>query len=271
VLAWALLVEAIVVIAAPLILAVWLRKRWPLPWSLFFAGAVTFVASQVVHLPFNAYVLVPALKGLTPGGGALVTVAVALGLSAGVCEELARYATFRFWRRGDHNGPAALMLGAGHGGIESILVGLLALQAALNAAFLARVGLENLGLSPAQQALAASQLSAPAYFPMLGALERVVVVPLHVSLSCMVMVATAKRRPAMLALAIAWHATVDAASFWCAKMLGAATTELVLLATLPVSIVIIRKCVGALAPLPRVANESPPQAAGEVLEFAGVE
>ena len=270
-LAWALLVEAIIVIAAPLIFAVWLRKRWPLPWSLFGAGAVTFVASQVVHMPFNAYLLVPALKGLAPTGASLLIASIALGLSAGTCEELARYATFRFWRRRDHNGPAALMLGAGHGGIESIVVGLLALQAGVNAAFLARVGLDNVGLSAAQQVLAASQLSAPAYFPLLGAVERLVVVPLHVSLSCMVMVATAKRRPALLWLAIVWHGAVDAACVWCAKMLGPTTTELMLLATLPVSIVIIRKCLAALAPLPRVAHEPSVKPAGEVLEFVGVE
>ena len=32
-------------------------RRTGAPWRLFFIGAVTFIASQVLHIPFNAVVL----------------------------------------------------------------------------------------------------------------------------------------------------------------------------------------------------------------------
>ena len=52
--------------------------------------------------------------------------AVFLGLSAGVFEETARYLTYRFWAKDARSWSRGLMLGAGHGGSEAILVGALA-------------------------------------------------------------------------------------------------------------------------------------------------
>ena len=39
-------------IILPVLLGFWLTRRFKLSWKLFLAGALTFIASQVLHIPF---------------------------------------------------------------------------------------------------------------------------------------------------------------------------------------------------------------------------
>ncbi len=106
-----------------------LAKRLKLDWGLFGAGAITFIGSQVLHIPFNAWLLTPSLKSFglleNPSGIKLVLVALALGASAGVFEEGARYCAYRFWLKDVRNWEKSLMFGAGHGGAEAVILGIL--------------------------------------------------------------------------------------------------------------------------------------------------
>jgi len=93
-LAAAHLLNGLLMIAIPLILGVVLARRWRLSWGLFGVGAATFVASQLLHIPFNNLVLTPFVteRGMFAAGGlAFVTAALLYGLSAGVFEEVARF------------------------------------------------------------------------------------------------------------------------------------------------------------------------------------
>src|SRR5215467_2404292 len=44
-------IEVLLLVGGPLAVGASLVRRWHRSWTLFFAGAVAFVASQVVHLP----------------------------------------------------------------------------------------------------------------------------------------------------------------------------------------------------------------------------
>ena len=84
-------VSALVMIALPLAVAVYLTRRWKLGWGLVFVGGATFLISQGTHIPFNAAVLNPILASLGFGssgvsGWPLALAAGLLGLSAGVSE-----------------------------------------------------------------------------------------------------------------------------------------------------------------------------------------
>ncbi len=262
----ALIVQLAVVVAAPLLLGRWLADHWKLSWGTFGAGAAAFVASQAVHLPLNAWVLRPLLHHAS-----LATIAVALGLSAGVCEEGARWLVLRLWRTRERSGPHALMFGAGHGGVESMFVGVLAAQAALNVAIIQRIGVENLGLAHEAQEALRKQLAAPAWGPLLGAFERLMTIPFHVSASCLVMLALAKRRPVFLVAAIGWHALSDAVTVVTMQRWGAVSSELWLAATFPVSLTIIFASLAALPRLEPPHAEDRPRASGEPLELVAVE
>ena len=71
----------LLMIGLPIALGVVLARRLKQRWGLFGVGAVTFVLSQVGHIPFNAL----AFRGAQAWPPAVV--ALALGLSAGVFEE----------------------------------------------------------------------------------------------------------------------------------------------------------------------------------------
>ena len=63
----------------------------------------------------------------------MAVVAVFYGLSAGLFEEIARYLTYRFWLKDSQNWKSGLMFGAGHGGIEAMILGALALLSLIQA------------------------------------------------------------------------------------------------------------------------------------------
>src|SRR5260221_468010 len=82
------LLQALLMIGGPLVVAALFRGRARLPWSLWAAGALTFLGSLVVHLP-----ILWGLSGHAPRS--LVVQCLVLGLLAGICEETARWLVFK--------------------------------------------------------------------------------------------------------------------------------------------------------------------------------
>jgi uncharacterized membrane protein YhfC len=208
--------NSLLMMALPVALGLYLTRRFELPWRLFWIGAGTFLFSQVLHIPTNQ-MIAEALEG-----GALAGVAepwrrmltsVVWGLSAGLFEEGARYVAYRWPAREARSWPQALLLGAGHGGLEAVALGVLTL---VNAVVL--FGLRGADLAtivPAEQ-LAAAQQQVQAYWSvpwpvsLLGALERLLALPVQLSLSVLVWRAVARRSWGWLGLALGWHTVVDA-------------------------------------------------------------
>jgi hypothetical protein len=149
-------------LALPIGLGVYLTRRFGWGWRLWWIGAGTFVFSQVGHIPFNAGLTALFQNNILPAppdAWKLPFNAVVLGLSAGLWEEIARYATYRWWVKEARTWRKGVLLGAGHGGIEAIILGLLVLLAYVNMSIAAQMDLT--GLVPADQlALAQQQISA---------------------------------------------------------------------------------------------------------------
>ena len=272
-LAAAFLLQCVIVVAAPLLVATRLRRRWALSWALFGAGALTFAASQVAHIPFNHFVLPHAarLSGNLSNGFHLPYRAMLLGLSAGLCEELARFFVLRFALKNARTGPHALMFGVGHGGIESIFVGVLAASAAFNAAYVQRFGVDNLGLSAIDAAAIRQWLTSSPWLVLLGAFERLMTIPFHIAAAGLVMVSVAKRRPAMLLAAIGLHTIFDAGVVYVASKFGLVMSEVWVAVTLPISLLIIGASMRQLDTLSDAPALLPPLASGEAIEFVDVE
>ena len=221
-------------IALPIMLGFFLARKFGVGWSLFAVGAVTFVASQVVHIPLNAGLTALFARNTLgvpapPMAWKLPFHAVILGLTAGLCEESARYIVYRWWIKSARTWREALMLGAGHGGIEAIIFGALAGLAFLNLSVLRNVDITTLALSPAQQALAARQIadywSAPWPLTLLGALERAFALCFHLSAAALVLQALTRRNPLWLGAAVLWHTALDAAAVHAVRTWGVYWTE----------------------------------------------
>jgi uncharacterized membrane protein YhfC len=107
-------------ILLPIIVAIYLSRRFKLSWRLFLAGGITFIASQIPHVP-----LVLALTSTFKSWG-IVAYAIVLGLLAGIFEETARYILFKFIRKDNKTWNEGVFIGFGHGGTEAIILGILA-------------------------------------------------------------------------------------------------------------------------------------------------
>lgn len=220
-------VNALLMIVVPIVLAAVLSRRWRLPGRIFWLGVGTFIGSQVLHIPFNRFVLQHLMTALglegVSNGLPFAMVAVLLGLSAGVFEEFARYLVYRRFLPLERRWRSAVFYGAGHGGVESLLVGVLALYVLLQA--LALRGVDLALTVPAEQVqLAEQQLSvywsAPWHAALLGAVERILAMIFQISLAVMVLQSVKGRNHWWLAAAIAWHAFVDAVAVFAAQMWG---------------------------------------------------
>ena len=161
------------------------------------------------------------------------------GLAAGVFEETGRLIAMKFLLKKKHGKPhTALMYGAGHGGIEALLVGGLSLVSNLIYSFLINAGQEQMLLSqvPAEQqeTVQASFNQLKAASPALSAAilaERVTAVTLHIALSVLVWTAVVKKKPPMYLLAICLHFLLDATAVLFKDKVPIAVLELLLFVT----------------------------------------
>lgn len=152
----------------------------------------------------------------------MILVGLALGLSAGIFEEVARYLVFRHWAKDARDWASGLMVGAGHGGIEAIIFGVLAAIGIVNVYLILSGSLDALlpaeATAQAGEQLAAAQeqvnelVNGPRYVLLLGAVERLFALTLHLSLSLMVLQVFLRKNIGWLLAAIGWHTVVNAAA-----------------------------------------------------------
>ena len=208
-------------IILPVILAIGLRRISVTPWLLFGIGCLTFILSQAIHLPLNNWLAgIGLLPGSVSAAPPILQTALLAGLTAGLCEELIRAAGFALIRKlrpGWMRLQDAVMLGLGHGGIESMVFGGL-LTAATISALLPLIGadLHALGLTAEQVEMLRGQIDAVTAHPWKGVyplLERIIAISAHVIFSMMVWKAFAgsgfRRNWFYIPLAVLYHAGVD--------------------------------------------------------------
>ena len=203
----AMAVSALIGIAVPVVLYVIYRKKGAnhLP---FWTGAVTFVLFALVleQLAYFFFMKTALWKTIT---GNLMLYGLVGGLFAGVFEETGRFVAFktvlRKKRGNDHN---ALMYGAGHGGVEAVI--LLSASMVMTIIFSLQY---NAGQSSALGGLDSAQalLNTPFWMLLVGAVERIAAIAIHMALSVLVWFAAKHGKKFWLfPLAILLHLLVDA-------------------------------------------------------------
>ncbi len=200
----------------PLPIAWYIKQRYQLSWSVFGYGAIFFILVQVVHAPLVSFAAAPlagTLNAVFPDRLiSLAVLSIILGLLAGLFEEIGRYLVFsRFFP--SRNIPVSrengLLFGAGWGGVESMLVGILVAFTFLSLLFV----------------LPEASVNITPFDPLIGLLERLMTFPLQVAFTVMVLLSVALGRPVLLGLAILWHTEVDALAVFLVPNYGIAVTE----------------------------------------------
>ncbi|MGE5378607.1 MAG: YhfC family glutamic-type intramembrane protease [Bacteroidota bacterium] len=239
------LLNCLGMIALPIVLAFYVTRKFSLPWKLIFAGGLTFIASQILHIPVLYGLTAMFHSGVLPAiPTAWVTLfnAILLGLLAGVFEETARWILFKFILKDASTWEQGVVVGTGYGGTEALILGVIAFTSVIG-----MITMRNADLStrvpPEQLALAKHQLAAfwssPVYMALLGFVERVFAICLQISLTIMVLYSVVFRKPAWFWIALLWHAVVDALSVYLLPLIGALAIEAVIGVCAAISLVIL--------------------------------
>ena len=204
----AMALSALIGIALPVVLYIIFRKKGAnhLP---FWTGCVTFVLFALVLEQLVYSFLIKTALWMTISSNVWLY-GIFGGFMAGFFEETGRFLAMKtVLRKQRGNDTNALMYGAGHGGIEAVLI--LSVSMIVNVIFCLQY---NAGIPStfggSTQALAIIA-SSPAIF-LAGGVERVLAVTIHVTLSVLVWFAAKDSKKFWLyPLAILLHLFVDAA------------------------------------------------------------
>jgi uncharacterized membrane protein YhfC len=211
-------------IALPIVLWIYFTRRFSLSWRLVLAGGLTFIASQIPHIPL-VFAIGPFLKGLSLSVNAII-----LGLLAGIFEETSRYILFKSILKKSRSWKEGVLVGLGHGGTEAAILGVITALTFANMIVYRNMDLSAVPGIRADQLEAARQQvaaywSAQWYIALLPFVERIFAICLHVSLSVMVLYSIASHKPTWFWLALLWHAIVDAVAVYAGPKVGALPLE----------------------------------------------
>jgi uncharacterized membrane protein YhfC len=216
--------QAALMILIPLYLWSWAARRFGLGrhgWAVIGFGCLFFMLSQFVNAPLR-------IGAVALGAGEGARQLVAFSLIAGLGEECARYVAMRYVGqiRERLDRATAIVYGLGHGGFESLLLGL----GVLATAFVIRNASDPAQLAqmpPAMVQQAQTVLATPWYVFLAGVVERILAITLHVGLSLIVYRAVRDKVLWPLGLAIVWHAVANGGALALQSTLGnALVTEL---------------------------------------------
>ena len=144
--------------------------------------------------------------------------ALVAGLSAGLCEEGARWIVLTFFLKQVRRWDQGLQYGAGHGGVEAIIFGVLALLELRLDDRATHIDPSVLNLAGAAAGQAQAQMAqywaTPWYMSILAGLERVFAITLQIAMALLVVRSVARRQPLYLLAAIGLHTAVDFWAVW---------------------------------------------------------
>lgn len=202
-------------VVSPIVVGLLIWRRFRPRGRVWFYGAGVFLLFQVLtRVP--AVIFIQSQKAVQDALKESVVLYVlfvlAISLSAGLFEEGGRWLGYRYLVR-ERTWPTALLYGAGHGGLESIGIGLLALASLIGYATLMGMPDEALRSLPPEQlrqveAGKAAFAALQGWEPLLGGWERLAVQAVQIALSVLVLQAFV-RSPRWWWYALAAHTWVD--------------------------------------------------------------
>ena len=203
-------------IVFPFIATAFFINRYKGYWRYWLIGGVIFVISQIGHIPFNFFaskVLNSTKLVLWDQNQQILFNAIFLGLSAGIWEETSRYIGYKIWLKKPKSWHNGLILGLGHGSFEAIMIGFLALYVLLQMVAFKDTDLSYLipmdRIEVTYQTIQA-YWSVNWFDSLLGAVERMLTIPIQVLLSIMIVQIFRRGKIIWLFIAILIHAIIDA-------------------------------------------------------------
>lgn len=223
-------------ILMPLAVGLWLRRRYGVSWRVFGYGALIFFASQIAfRVPLVQIIQASLTPLLLTSEELLLGWIVVLSFSAGIVEEGGRWLGYRYLLKDKRTWENALMFGAGHGGLESmVMVGGLTALTLVQVLALQGVDPGQLPVTPEQQ----DQIrqvqklfqETDWWMPLVGAYERLMAMSLHITLSVIVLQVFLRGSFVWLIAAIGYHGMANLGAVLTSRWAGPIWAEVFLTA-----------------------------------------
>lgn len=194
------ILSALLAIGFPIILATILRKKSGARWRFWWYGVLVMLFFQgLTRIPAMLFLQSqkPIMDFIAQSELLLLGFAFFAAFTAGLFEEGGRWIAYRFFiKPQDRTFQNGLMMGAGHGGLEAIVIGfivLLSLVAYIAIMTVSPATLAELGQDPAALEQAKNSFTQmPSWMPLLSGWERVSTLFIHIGLSVMVLLSFTK-------------------------------------------------------------------------------
>ncbi len=229
-------VGAVLGIAVPVCLAVWLMRKYRARLSTILIGAGTFIVFALVLESIMHQLVLKGPNGPAIMGNTLLF-AVYGGLAAGVFEETGRFLSMKFLlKKEPSTALPGIAYGIGHGGAEMLIIFGITMISNFVVSALINAGLSGILFAKVPED-AAAQLQAQlnqlqtvgAGTLLTGLWERISALVLHLGLSMLVWVAVRKggKWLWLFPAAVALHAIVDSGVVMLQKSVGMVQLELI--------------------------------------------
>ena len=225
-------IALIIAIGVPILLVIWVLKKFKPGFWAVLSGIIIFVAVQVV-------LRIPAIQifGLSEFGktfianNALLYIAI-LSLTAGIFEEFGRFFAFQVMLKRKHEFRHGIAYGIGHGGVEAVII--VGLSFVSNIVIGIFINTGALSLLPEMDAatnamLTGALVNTPSIHFLLGGIERIFAICLHIALSFMVLYGVRNRKIGFTFLAILIHGSVNFVAVYIAQYVNIYLSEAFLL------------------------------------------
>ncbi len=204
-------------VAIPVVVGIVFHKKWKTSFACFFIGFATFVVfALVLEQLMHTLVLKSSVGDVIQKN--IWLYAIYGGLAAGIFEETGRFVVMKTILKKKWGNPYnGHMYGIGHGGIEAILIFGMTMLNYVIYAMIINSGQTDKVLSALpkdvqgqMQVIFNDMIAAKPWEFLVGLVERISAMTLHVGLSVFVWIAASRKKTIWFPVAILIHAFVDA-------------------------------------------------------------
>lgn len=206
-------VSLLVCFLMPVALAVYFFRKYKISLIAVLIGALVFTISQlIIRIPLLSFF--GKQQWYMDMSSNIYVIALFLGLTAGLFEELGRYIAMRLFMKKSLSWKNGIAVGIGHGGIEAVsLVGLTFLNYIIMSSMI-NSGVFDTMIAAQLPADVANEIkttlaNTPAFSFLAGGFERVMTMSIQIAFSVMVLFSVRFKKPLYLVYAILLHALVD--------------------------------------------------------------
>ncbi|MDF2530844.1 MAG: hypothetical protein K0Q65_425 [Clostridia bacterium] len=208
-----MIVTLLICFLLPAALLVYFYRKHKISLIAVLWGAIVFLVSQVaIRIPLLT--ILGKQQWYMEMSSNIYVIALFLGLTAGLFEEVGRYIVMEFFMKKSLSWKNGIAFGIGHGGIEAmVIVGLTILNYVImsfmiNSGVFESMIAANLPQGVAEQ-IKSMLVDTPAINFLAGGFERIMTMMIQIALSVIVLYAVKFKKPVYLLYAILLHAVVD--------------------------------------------------------------